>query len=54
MREVLGILSRKLGEQMEKAKYDGVGRELAVKHAQALVVIRSDRPNVDDAAIMQR
>jgi hypothetical protein len=50
---VLGVLSGELWEEMEEAKHDGVGREMAVKRAQALVVIRPDRPHVDDAAVMQ-
>jgi hypothetical protein len=53
MREVLGILSGELREQMEEAKHDGVGREMAVKRAQTFTVIRSDRPGVDDSAITQ-
>jgi hypothetical protein len=53
VREVFGIWSGKLWKQMEETKYNGVGREVAVKRPQSLVIMRPDRPNVDDMTIMQ-
>jgi hypothetical protein len=38
---------------MEETKHNGVGREVAVKRTQSLVIMRPDHPNVDDMTIMQ-